>query len=46
MIDLFAEFVHMLNSIRRGIVTPEITERMKQLSREIVYNDGIEPTDL
>jgi hypothetical protein len=41
-----AEFVDMLNSIRRGIITPEITERMNQLSRDIVYPDGIEPTDL
>lgn len=41
-----AEFVNMLNSMRRGIVTPEITERMNQLSREVVYHDGIEPTDL
>ena len=41
-----AEFVDMLNSMRRGIVTPEITERMNQLSRDVDYPDGIEPTDL
>lgn len=40
------EFVDMLNSIRRGIITPEITERMNRLSRDVVYPDGIEPTDL
>ena len=40
------EFVDMLNSMRRGIVTPEIAERMNELSRDIVYPDGIEPTDL
>lgn len=32
--------------MRRGIVTPYITERMHQLSRPVVYNDGMEPTDL
>ena len=36
----------MLNSMRRGIVTPEIAERMYQLSRDVTYPDGIEPTDL
>lgn len=41
-----AEFVDMLNSMRRGIITPEITERMNRLSRDVVYPDGIEPTDL
>lgn len=46
IVHLFIEFVDMLNSMRRGIVTPEITERMNQLEREIVYDDGIEPTDL
>ena len=36
----------MLNLMRRGIVTQEIVERMNQLSRNVVYPDGIEPTDL
>lgn len=40
------EFVDMLNLMRRGIVTPEMTERMNQLSRDVLYPDGIEPTDL
>lgn len=44
--SLSAEFIDMLNSMRRGIVTSEIAERMSQLSRDITYDDGIEPTDL
>ena len=46
LLSSLAEFIDMLNSIRRGIVTPEIAARMNQLSRDVVYPDGIEPADL
>lgn len=39
-------FVDMLNSMRFGHLSPETVQEFRKLSRPVVYNDGIEPTDL
>jgi len=36
----------MLNEMRYGALSQKSTARFKQLSREIVYDDGIGPTEL
>lgn len=36
----------MLNAMRYGNLTPETSARFYALSREVTYNDGIEPTEL
>ncbi|EPT04418.1 hypothetical protein FOMPIDRAFT_1157614 [Fomitopsis schrenkii] len=40
------KFIDMLNSVRFGRVTPQITADFMKLSRRVIYSDGIEPTDL
>lgn len=40
------ELISMLNALRSGNLTDEITSKFKQLSRKVNYNDGIEPTEL
>lgn len=40
------EFVDILNSIRFGRLSREAVFQIRALSREVVYGDGIEPTDL
>ncbi|OBZ79224.1 ATP-dependent DNA helicase PIF1 [Grifola frondosa] len=39
-------FVDMLNSMRLGVLEPETITAFRQLSRQVVYNDDIEPTEL
>ncbi|KAF8634433.1 hypothetical protein AX15_000883 [Amanita polypyramis BW_CC] len=39
-------FVDMLNAIRFGRTNTKITRAFKQLSRTVVYEDGIDPTEL
>ncbi|KAI0307998.1 hypothetical protein B0F90DRAFT_104049 [Multifurca ochricompacta] len=39
-------FVDMLNAMRWGQMSDQIISRFCKLSREIVYEDGIEPTQL
>lgn len=36
----------MLNSMRFGMLTPQISAEFGKLSRRLTYDDGIEPTDL
>jgi hypothetical protein len=36
----------MLNEMRYGTLSPKSIARFRQLSREIVYEDGIGPTEL
>lgn len=40
------ELVDMLNAIRFGEVTPQLTQTIRQLGRTIAYPDGIAPTEL
>lgn len=40
------EFVDMLSSMRIGQLTPQLIKRFKQLSRPLVYDDGIEASVL
>lgn len=40
------ELVRMLNAIRFGEVTPQLTETIRHLSRTVSYPDGIAPTEL
>ncbi|KAL7285782.1 hypothetical protein ACG7TL_000891 [Trametes sanguinea] len=40
------KFVDMLNALRFGRVDPETVRVFSSLSREVQYNDGIEPTEL
>lgn len=40
------ELIDMLNAIRFGEVTPQLTQTIRQLSRTITYSDGIAPTEL
>lgn len=40
------EFVDMLSSMRIGQLTPQLITRFKQLSRPLVYDDGIEASVL
>lgn len=40
------ELITMLNALRSGSLTNEITVKFKQLSRKVSYADGIEPTEL
>ncbi|TFY83127.1 hypothetical protein EWM64_g883 [Hericium alpestre] len=39
-------FVDMLNSMRFGQLTPDAIDKFRNLSRPLVYDDGIEPTEL
>lgn len=39
-------FVDMLNEMRFGKLSPDSIQRFKKLSRPIIYDDGIEPTEL
>ncbi|KAJ3556482.1 hypothetical protein NM688_g2009 [Phlebia brevispora] len=39
-------FVDMLNSMRFGQLTPPAIKTFRDLSREVVYNDGLVPTEL
>ncbi|KAL4244571.1 ATP-dependent DNA helicase PIF1 [Abortiporus biennis] len=39
-------FVDMLNAMRFGLLAPATVVKFKGLSRPVVYEDGIEPTDL
>ncbi|KAF8640863.1 hypothetical protein AX17_000511 [Amanita inopinata Kibby_2008] len=39
-------FVDMLNAIRFGRTNSKINNAFKQLSRQVAYSDGIEPTEL
>ncbi|KAI9462364.1 hypothetical protein BJY52DRAFT_1256490 [Lactarius psammicola] len=39
-------FVDMLNAMRWGQMSEQSISKLHQLSREIVYEDGIEPTEL
>jgi ATP-dependent DNA helicase PIF1 len=36
----------MLNEMRYGTLSPKSIARFQQLSREIMYEDGIGPTEL
>ena len=45
-LTLDTAFVRILSNMRRGHVTPEDVERLKALSRKIIYPDGIEPSEL
>lgn len=38
--------INMLNALRLGKCTPEISRAFDALSREVVYDDGIGPTEL
>ncbi|KAI0662490.1 PIF1-like helicase-domain-containing protein, partial [Cubamyces menziesii] len=40
------EFVDMLNAMRYGRMNAETTKAFRDLSREVTYTDGIEPTEL
>jgi ATP-dependent DNA helicase PIF1 len=40
------EFVGMLNEMRFGQMSPASISRFQSLSREIVYEDGLGPTEL
>lgn len=42
----YIEFVSILSNMRRGFVTPGDSEKLKALSRKLVYEDGIEPSEL
>ncbi|KAH3684041.1 hypothetical protein WICPIJ_004979 [Wickerhamomyces pijperi] len=39
-------FVDLLNTIRTGLVNPVVEKEFRSLSRDIQYNDGIQPTEL
>lgn len=39
-------FVTMLNEMRFGKMTPDSVRKFASLSRQIKYDDGIEPTEL
>ncbi|KZT22126.1 hypothetical protein NEOLEDRAFT_1072215, partial [Neolentinus lepideus HHB14362 ss-1] len=39
-------FVDMLNALRIGQLSERIVDEFRQLSRPIIYTDGIEPTEL
>lgn len=41
-----AELIDMLNALRRGTLNPELTKKFRCLSREVNYEDGLEPTEL
>lgn len=43
---LIVEFVDMLNEMRFGCLTQRSISKFKSLSREIVYDDGLGPTEL
>lgn len=40
------EFVEMLNCLRLGEITDEMSKSFQKLSREVIYEDGIQPTEL
>lgn len=40
------DLVNMLNGIRFGEVTPQLTQTIRQLGRSVTYPDGIAPTEL
>jgi ATP-dependent DNA helicase PIF1 len=39
-------FVKILEGMRKGYVSPEGMEKLQQLDRKVVYDDGIEPVEL
>lgn len=43
---LATEFVNMLNEMRFGKLDYATARAFQQLSREVKYDDGIEPTEL
>ena len=51
-VDLFSltclcvDFVDMLNEMRFGKISEKTESKFKHLSRSIIYNDGVEPTEL
>ena len=42
----YAEFVDMLNAMRFGKLDAEAIMAFRELSREVHYDDGVEPTEL
>ncbi|CAH2448661.1 DNA helicase [Komagataella phaffii CBS 7435] len=40
------DLIDMLNALREGHVYPEIIQQFSKLGKEVVYTDGIEPTEL
>lgn len=42
----FIAFVDMLNAIRFGKTSASTARAFRQLSRTVIYEDGIEPTEL
>lgn len=42
----FPEFIDMLNDMRFGNMDDESAREFAALSREVHYEDGIEPTEL
>ncbi|KAI0793363.1 PIF1-like helicase-domain-containing protein, partial [Abortiporus biennis] len=46
MLSVLSAFVDMLNAMRFGLLAPATVVKFKGLSRPVVYEDGIEPTDL
>jgi ATP-dependent DNA helicase PIF1 len=43
---ILTDFVDMLNAMRFGQLNSRTIEEFNKLSRPLVYNDGIEPTEL
>lgn len=41
-----SELIDILNSLRIGKISPKVENKLRQLSRPINFNDGIEPTEL
>lgn len=46
LLFLLAEFIHILDAVRFARLTPEIIATLEGLKRRVVYEDGIEPTEL
>lgn len=45
-INDLTDFVDMLNAMRFGQLNSRTIEEFNKLSRPLVYNDGIEPTEM
>jgi ATP-dependent DNA helicase PIF1 len=45
-LPMSSEFVDMLNEMRYGKLSQKSVQRFRALSRDIVYEDGIGPTEL
>lgn len=43
---LLAEFIGMLNSVRVAKIDRDVVNFLKSLQRKVVYDDGLEPTDV